>query len=133
MCTIKQVFFIMAPGTRGSLLQTCVPKPLSFQVKYNYNMHSNHFPRRSIHIHYISKSSRIYSNCPLRRHITAPGWSLVVFCHYFVSFSSLSHLPVSYLWSAVHARFVLSCCKTAKLFFAGSWSQLLLLSLPCPC
>jgi len=67
------------------------------------------------------------------RYIRAPGWSLVVLGCYFISFGSLPHLPVSYIRGAAHARFVLSRCKTAKLLFAGSWSELLLLSLSCPC
>ena len=67
------------------------------------------------------------------RCIRAPGWSLVVLGRYFISFGSLPHLPVSYIRGAAHARFVLSRCKTAKLLFAGSWSQLLLLSQSCPC
>jgi len=37
---MKQVFFIVAPGTQG----ISPPNTLSFQVKYNHN----------IHIHYIS-------------------------------------------------------------------------------
>jgi len=104
----------------GSLVQMCVPNTLSFQVKYNYNMLIDHFLRRSIHIHSIFESSRLYSNCPLRRRITAPGWCLEVFCLYIISFSSLPHLPISYLRSAAHAQFVLSHCKTEN--SAGSLS-----------
>jgi len=40
----------------GSLLQTCAPNTLSFQVKYSHNIHIHHISKKCLTIHDFSKN-----------------------------------------------------------------------------